>query len=100
VCCGGWVQESGIGSISDVSWRTWFCRFCPTTKDPIDILVPYFETSLANSRLCLWITSEPLVERIARGVMANARSDFARYVDQLHFAASDSTREKERRWAA
>jgi len=53
-------------------------------KTRSDILVPYFEASLANSQFCLRVTSEPLVERDARRVMARARSDFARYVDQLH----------------
>ena len=73
-------SRSGINIIRDVSWGTHLCHFYQTKEDLIDILVPYFKVGLENNEYCMWVTSEPLTEKMAEDAMRKAVPDFDKYI--------------------
>lgn len=73
------IRKTGIDFIGDVPWSTHFCQFYRTKKDLIDILVPYFKAGLETNEFCMWVTSEPLIEKEAKKAMRKAVPSFDQY---------------------
>jgi hypothetical protein len=73
-------RKTGIEIIGDIPWSTHLCQFYETPKDLTDILVPYFKAGLENNEFCMWVTSPPLIEEVAREAMRTAMPDFDRYL--------------------
>ena len=75
------MRKTGIEIIGDAAWGTHLCQFYQTREDLINILVPYFKTGLENNEFCMWVTSEPLIEKEAVKVMRKAVSDFDLHIE-------------------
>jgi hypothetical protein len=75
-------RKTGIEIIGDIPWSTHLCQFYETPKDLTDILVPYFKAGLENNEFCMWVTSPPLIEEVAREAMRTAMPDFDRYLEK------------------
>lgn len=74
-------RSSGIDLIGNVPWGTHFCQFYQTKQDLVEILVPYFKAGLEGNEFCMWVTSEPLLDDEARGLLAEAAPEFSKYVE-------------------
>ena len=72
-------RKSGIEVIGEIPWGTHLCQFYQTKEDLLDILVPYFKAGLENNEFCMWVTSEPLIEKEAEKALRKALPDFDRY---------------------
>jgi len=72
------LRKSGIDIIGDIPWGTHFCQFYRTSKDLLDILIPYFTAGLEANEFCMWITSEPVDKTAAERALAEAVPGFAR----------------------
>jgi hypothetical protein len=66
------LRNSGIDTIGDVPWGTYFCQFYQTKEYLTSILVPYFKAGLEKNEFCLWITSQPLEVEEAKEALRRA----------------------------
>ncbi len=69
------LRSSGIVMIGDVTWGTHFCQFYETSRDLIEVLVPYFKEGLENNEYCMWVTSPPLSTEEATEALRGAVPD-------------------------
>ena len=76
------LRRTGIDIIGDVPWGTHFCQFYETTRDLVDILVPYFKAGLEENEFCMWVTSPPLVAEEAEAALRQAVPDLDRYLER------------------
>lgn len=77
---GAGLRETGIQLLDDVPWGTHFCQFYQTKQDLIEILVPYFQSGLANNEFCMWITSDPLNAEEAISALRSSVPDLDRRI--------------------
>ena len=68
-------QPSGIPALGDLPWGEHVCHFYRTSRDLVEMLVPYFAAGLRNHERCIWIASEPLRASEAREVLRAAVPD-------------------------
>lgn len=54
------LRDTGLELLGSAPWGTHLCQFYQTTRDLMEILVPYFEAGLKNNEFCMWVTSPPL----------------------------------------
>jgi len=66
------LRKSGIDIIGEVPWGAHFCQFFETGQDLLDILIPYFRAGLGNNEFCLWVTADPVNEKLALRAMKRA----------------------------
>ena len=74
------AREMGIEVMDAVPWGTHICQFYKTKQDLLDILVPYFKAGLENNEFCIWVTSQPLIEKGVEEAMRKAVPKFAQYL--------------------
>ena len=74
------MRKSGIPLIGDLPWGSHFCQFYQTTRDQLDILVPYFRAGLENKEACLWITSGALSPNNAKRALEKGVPHFEKYL--------------------
>ncbi len=74
------IRKMGIDIIGAIPWGTHLCQFYRTRQDLLDILVPYFRAGLENNEFCMWVTSEPLIEKEAEKAMRAAVANFDQYL--------------------
>jgi len=74
------IRKSGIPLIGDLPWGSHFCQFYQTTRDQLDILVPYFRAGLENKEACLWITSGALSPNNAKRALEKGVPHFEKYL--------------------
>ncbi len=74
------LRKSGLNVLGDVAWGTHFCVFYDTKDDLLDILIPYFKAGLEKNEYCMWITSEPLVKKVAEEALRKAMPDLDQYL--------------------
>jgi len=75
------IGDLGIEALEAVPWGTHICQFYETKRDLIEILVSYFKDGLKNNQYCLWVVSEPLVEKDAKEAMKKAVPNFDLYLE-------------------
>jgi signal transduction histidine kinase len=68
----GSLRRTGLDVLGDRPWGSHFCLFFDTKSDLLDILVPYFETGLAQNEFCFWVLADPLTEDDARRALQQA----------------------------
>src|SRR5258706_1611872 len=80
----GNLRKTGISVVGDVPWGTHFCTFYETTKDLLDILVPFFKAGLESKEFCLWIVSdsELLTMQEATSALRKVAPDLDRYLSE------------------
>jgi len=80
-------RETGIDILGAVPWGTHVCQFYETTRDLIEILVPYFKTGLENNEACVWVTSDRLSKQDAQAALSEAVGNLDHYIakDQIDF---------------
>ncbi len=76
------LRKSGIDIVGDVPWGTHFCQFYETRQDLLGILVSYFKAGLENNEFCLWVTSEPVNEKMAIRAMKRAIPELTSYLSR------------------
>ncbi len=76
------LRDSGIESIGNMSWGTYFCQFYQTKEDLIEILVPYFKAGLENNEFCMWIISAPLEVEGAKEALGRAVPELDIYLER------------------
>ena len=62
-------------SVGEVPYGTHMCHVYRTRAELLATLVPYFAAGLRANERCIWITSEPLTEDMARSALAAAGVD-------------------------
>ena len=69
-----WAEKRNSGSdlIGCILQGTRFCQFYETPEYRTSILVLYFSSSLERNEYCMWVTTEPVVEKSARKAMRKA----------------------------
>ncbi len=53
-------RDTGIETIGRMTWGSHVCQFYRTSRDLLDILIPFFKTGLENNEFCMWVTSGSL----------------------------------------
>ena len=74
------LKKTGMDAIGDMPWGTHVCQFYETTDDLLDILVPYFNTGLANNESCICVCSESFDEETAKNALQYAIPEADRYL--------------------
>jgi PAS domain S-box-containing protein len=85
------MRETGIDPVGSVSWGTHFCIFYQTKADLRDILVPYLKAGLENNEFCMWVTSEPLPVRDAKGSLQEVVKNLDEYIENEQMEILDYT---------
>ena len=73
------TDKLALKFLGRLPWGSHICVFYGTTKDLIDILVPYFKAGLENNEFCFWITSSSLGKKEAIAAMSKEIPDLTRY---------------------
>ncbi|MCF7907433.1 MAG: MEDS domain-containing protein, partial [Candidatus Omnitrophica bacterium] len=63
------LRKTGIKVVGDMPWGSHLCQFYHTKRDLLEILLPYFKAGLKNNEFCMWVTSEPLGTKEAKGAL-------------------------------
>ena len=59
------MPRSGIKGLDTVAWGTHLCMFYKSAVELRQLLIPYFQTGLADGECCVWITGPSLSEEEA-----------------------------------
>ncbi|MDB4876942.1 MAG: sensory transduction histidine kinase [Gemmatimonadetes bacterium] len=70
------TRPTGISVVGDVPWGMHFSLFYDSAQDLLDAVVPYFAAGLNAGELCVWVPSEPSVERLAAEALRELVPDF------------------------
>jgi PAS domain S-box-containing protein len=73
-------RPSGIESAGMLPWGSDFCVFYASTRELLEVLVPFMRAGLEHNEFCLWEVRAPLTVEDAARALSEAVTDFARYV--------------------
>lgn len=69
-------RDTGLSVIGPTPWSAHFSLFYETPADLLDTIVPYFEAGLKGNELCVWLLSEPTLEKEAADRLRSRVPDF------------------------
>jgi len=73
-------RPAEIGRVGEIAGGTHSSLFYETEQDLIEILGVYFQAGLANHEFCLWLTSDPNVDK-ARSMLRQALPSADRFLE-------------------
>ncbi|TET13705.1 MAG: PAS domain S-box protein [Dehalococcoidia bacterium] len=85
------MRKTGIDVVGDVPWGTNLCLFYETTRDLLEILVPYFKAGLRHNEFCMWVTSEPMPVEAAKAALRKAVRNLDDYINKGQIEILDAS---------
>jgi len=73
-------RPSGIPAAGELPWGSHFCVFYASSRELLEVLVPFIRAGLESNELCLWEVREPLTMEEVRQALAECVPDFERYL--------------------
>jgi two-component system CheB/CheR fusion protein len=82
-------RPTGIRALGELPWGSHFGVFYASTRELLEVLVPFVQAGLQCNELCSWEVEPPLTVDEATAALARAVPDLERYVErgQLEIAA-------------